>query len=817
MSARIEQMLRDNPTVTPAMLLANAKHFAKPLSPEDIAYAEKLIAPAEQTVAAAAHVEQPVFASDSPLMQAALACVARGWYVFALGERAKEPDPQFSPHGFNSSTNDPNVVRHIWSVKPNANYGIDLRRSGLTVLDFDNGVPPAELNLPTTLQVSTSRGVHAYFAGSVKTGKMQFNGVALGDIKSNGGYVLGAQSVHPSGAVYSVIVDAPIAALPSLDALRGVRASESQPVNVEVDGPSILHGSHDDTLRDIARKLRGMGWEHDAILERVKQVCLNRCVGYGSDWEDMCEKHAQTAMKFEPNPPSKPLTLNQSVAPAQPAQPQEWPEPRPAGDKLVPVPAFDPSFIPDAFAPWVTDVAERMSVPTDFPGIAALTIAAGVTGRRAFVYPKRYDKEWKEPLNLSGAVVASSGAVKTPTWKALLAPVIELESGWEHDYKASYAKYSAQHAEWEVSVKKQTKDIKKGKKVAVELNNSEPQETVEPISAEPIAPLEPRRLMLTDATPEKLHAVMEGNPEGILFYRDELTSWAAELDKKGYESARGIHLAATNGNDYFPLDRIERGTVKAIMCESIFGSFQPEIFREFISNSTNLHDGMIPRFTLLVWPDSIERKRIDKPANEVGKELYRRIIQRLAKSKAQNNELHFTPEAQNAYDKWSDDLMIRIGWETNEAKKSYLSKMNGCLPRIAALFQLIDLAAGSGEGPIMGRHFVDEAHLMKAVAFSKYLEAQMHRVYNSIRTAVQVAESALVDRIKAGELSGQFTLRDIHRKRWHGLTRPDDVESALDTLQEKGWVRCMENTQMKTRGRPTVWWEINPKVVVDAF
>ena len=32
MTTRIEQMLRDNPTVTPAMLLANAKHFAKPLS-----------------------------------------------------------------------------------------------------------------------------------------------------------------------------------------------------------------------------------------------------------------------------------------------------------------------------------------------------------------------------------------------------------------------------------------------------------------------------------------------------------------------------------------------------------------------------------------------------------------------------------------------------------------------------------------------------------------------------------------------------------------------------------------------------------------
>ncbi len=131
--------------------------------------------------------EQP----DNLILKAALRCVEKGWYVFALNERAKEPDKEFSPHGFNSSTNDPEVVRAIWTRKPSANYGIDLGRSNLTVLDFDNGKPPAELGLPETLQVSTSRGTHVYLSGVSKQGDMHLNGVHVGEIKSAGGYVLG--------------------------------------------------------------------------------------------------------------------------------------------------------------------------------------------------------------------------------------------------------------------------------------------------------------------------------------------------------------------------------------------------------------------------------------------------------------------------------------------------------------------------------------------------------------------------------------------------------------------------------------------------
>ena len=134
--------------------------------------------------------------TQNKILETALRCVEKGWFVFPLGEKSKTPDGELAPNGFNSASNDPTVVRDWWTRKPSANIGIDLGRSNLTVLDFDNGAPPPGLGLPNTLQVSTSRGTHVYFSGVSKQGNMSVNDVHVGEIKSAGGYVLSPQRIE---------------------------------------------------------------------------------------------------------------------------------------------------------------------------------------------------------------------------------------------------------------------------------------------------------------------------------------------------------------------------------------------------------------------------------------------------------------------------------------------------------------------------------------------------------------------------------------------------------------------------------------------
>jgi Bifunctional DNA primase/polymerase, N-terminal len=289
---------------------------------------------------------------ESPTLRTALRCVEKGWFVFPLGEKSKQPDNELAPHGFQSASNDPNVVREWWSKKPNANIGIDLGRSNLTVLDFDNGKPPAELNLPETLQVSTSRGTHVYLAGTSKQGDMYVNDRHVGEIKSAGGYVLAPNSVHPSGPVYNVIKSVPVAPIPE-GLITRLRPAERQRVEASRNGPKIPYGQHDTELHRIAGKLRGIGMEEEAIYDALVEICEKRCENYGSDYLDMCRKHAHNAAEKYPVNSGKQLQLNQ-----KPSEPVAAP--------AVAVPVVPPTFRTTSYPEFPTWVMKGTSIYEEF-------------------------------------------------------------------------------------------------------------------------------------------------------------------------------------------------------------------------------------------------------------------------------------------------------------------------------------------------------------------------------------------------------------------------------------------------------------------
>lgn len=495
-----------------------------------------------------------------------------------------------------------------------------------------------------------------------------------------------------------------------------------------------------------------------------------------------------------------------------------WATVTPVADVLSPVDKFNPEFLPEAIRPWIQDVSERMSVPLDFAAICALVSLSGVIGRRAFVYPKANDKGWKESISLSGAVVAYSGKVKTPTWKTFLNPVIEVEMDWKREHDKASAIYKDQQELWDKAEAEREKSAKKG--VPVELPKA---------VAPPQEPAARRRLLLNDATPEKMHEVMKNNPEGLLYYRDELSSWVAELDKEGREAQRGLFLAAMNGNDAYSVDRIGRDGGHAIMCASVFGGFQPELLKSFLNKSVNVDDGTIPRFTMLVWPDEVDMPLVDRPENTIAKSYYQNAVRAFATMKAESVQLHFSPEAQITFDSWLIKIRAMIARAENTGVRSHLAKYNGALPKLAALLQLIDSVNVIGPAAIMsvnmetgktemgnqkpslsGNHVIDAEHLNKAVRLLMYLGKHMERVYGCVQEPTQKAETLLAQRLKERQLRDGFSVRDIVRKHWLHLSNADFIESALQSLEDKGWIRPLPVTG--NVGRPTARWEINPEL-----
>jgi hypothetical protein len=152
-------------------------------------------------------------------------------------------------------TRDPAQVQKWWWMEPDANVGV-VCGDGLVVLDVDGPAGEAavqDFELPVTPEVRSARGRHLYFTGTAG------NLTAIlpkCDVRGAGGLVVGAGSVHKSGARYEWVVDpseSPRAPLPAwlkdLIARRGTSHEDAV-------GGVICEGRRNTTLTRLAGAMR---------------------------------------------------------------------------------------------------------------------------------------------------------------------------------------------------------------------------------------------------------------------------------------------------------------------------------------------------------------------------------------------------------------------------------------------------------------------------------------------------------------------------------------------------------------------------------
>lgn len=129
-----------------------------------------------------------------------------GFNVFALRERDKKP---IGPWGSFQTRRTTQEQLANWSRKPELNAGIACGEiSGIIVLDADSAEAVADVQqrgMPMTPAVKTAKGVHWYLrwpGRRVHNFARKLPGL---DLRGDGGYVVAAGSVHPSGHVYGWI------------------------------------------------------------------------------------------------------------------------------------------------------------------------------------------------------------------------------------------------------------------------------------------------------------------------------------------------------------------------------------------------------------------------------------------------------------------------------------------------------------------------------------------------------------------------------------------------------------------------------------
>ena len=489
-----------------------------------------------------------------------------------------------------------------------------------------------------------------------------------------------------------------------------------------------------------------------------------------------------------------------------------WPEPTPLPYALPSVPAFNPNLLPTQLGPWLEDITERLNVPMDFLGIPAMIAAGSLIGANIAVRPQA-NTTWWEPANVWGCIVGSPGVMKSPAVSEVLAPIRRLDSRAEKAFENELAFFDDEmvvHKLARDAAEKQARaSVKEGDMIGA-------QEIIAGVR-EP-SPPSATRYLLTDATVEKLGEICAHNPNGILFYRDELLTMLSELESEEKAAARGFFMTGWSGKDFYSFDRITRGTIRIPRVNlSLLGTTQPTRLAKYIRGSlSDKNDGMVQRLQLLTWPDlTKDWSDVDRHPNSAAREAAFACFENLSMLNADAvgamrdasddgsgvPYLRFSPGAIElflTYRAWLEPTLR--GDELPSALVAHLSKYRGLIARLALIYHL----ASGGIGP------VTEQAVAIALEWAKYLEAHARRAYGSLMVDNGDAARTIWKKIQKGDLRDGFTERDIYNRNWANLQKGPRLTDGLKLLVENDW---LSSHVRQTAGRSSTVFNINPKAL----
>jgi hypothetical protein len=468
---------------------------------------------------------------------------------------------------------------------------------------------------------------------------------------------------------------------------------------------------------------------------------------------------------------------------------------------LRPVPKLDASHLPDALKNAVVDLADRLQCPPDYLAVAMLSAAGAVVGNKVGIFPYANDESWEVYPALWGGIVGDPGSKKTPSLQGAHKPLQHLESQASQKYAQDMQAHKQAMLLHEKAVEAWSKNKGSGFK--------------------PVPPIEPKRerYVVHDSTYQALGVILADNPRGVLALADELSGLLQSLDTPGQEAARGFYLTGWSGTGGYSFDRVGRGYISLDRyCLSVFGGFQPDrvkAYVQFSQRGSTKNDGLLQRFQLLVWPDPVNNfQLVDRAPHQAAISRYHQAVMALPKLSEQSLQgarrlpngsqlLHFTPTAQQAFNSWyvQNEKMLASGG-LDPARQSHFAKYRSLIPALALLFHLLDGHTGA----------ICEDCLSRTLLFAKYLKKHADRIYASVSGNDHAAVRMLAERLLVGQLKDGFTCRTLTLKGWAGLSTKEQAQAAIDALVEYDW---LIETEIRSGGRPTVKYSLNPNVTPD--
>lgn len=609
-----------------------------------------------------------------------------------------------------------------------------------------------------------------------------------------------------SGALVSIARITPAEREQLHSFIRALGAPHPSAVNaaaVSLAAGTIAEGGRNNALASLAGKLHRC---------RVSAAVLSAAL------------HAENKIScVPPLPDSEVEAIVRSVCKYAPGRvpgtsaPVVWTAPLDLPSGMPVVPALNTGLLlPGGLSDWVSDTAHRLQCPQDYPAIGLLVSLSAVIGGRLAIRPKQLDN-WTVTPNLWGLIIGRPSTLKSPAMAAALAPLNALDREAFAKFQADLLNYEAQKAAHAVTVGN-TKNQGRGKSGQGQSASVLASNLAAVMQQRPVAPVQ-TRYIVNDVTVEKLGEILAENPNGVMVFRDELKGFLGELEGEENANKRGFVLQAWTGDGGYNFDRIGRGHIRiprAIL--SVLGTTQPGVIETYLDQAMRGgigDDGLIQRFQLAVYPEEpAVSTLVDKLPDVAAADFVFSLFKSLAAldpssiGAARDNigggddqwYLRFSAKAQRLFNDWYDKLMRHIQRAGDGAVASHYGKYRSLVPSLALIFHL----AEGRSGP------VDEAALYRAIGWAMFLKRHAEKIYHySIRSDARAA-CALGDAIKEGKLNDGFTLREVRRKCWTGLTTQPLCQQAVDILAEHHWLFVERG---ESNGRVVERYRINPALI----
>jgi hypothetical protein len=666
---------------------------------------------------------------------------------------------------------------------PAGNVGIVLGRvSELAGLDIDG--PEAEQilqeisggDVPLTLSFPTpGRGLRLLYSlpEGVKVPKRRFDrGESHVIVLGEGSLTVMPPSRHKCGQVYEGFsLSAPLAPAPAWllqleNGHRETHYSSPSPPTSEA-GLSVLErakryvakcppaisgqGGHDATLFVACRLIKGFGLSPDEALSLLLHEYNPRCVPPWSEKElrhkveDAGKRPGEERFKMIGHTSSgstartKNATSDKSSSCGDSKKEQEVRKPG-SEDSSVSSDSsahYPLQSLPPAVAQLAQEGAWALGCDPSMIATHALAVLAGAIGNSLVA---RLKESWYAACALWTAVIARSGACKSPAYHLAVDPVFRLQ--------------------WEFV---QAKDL--------------------------------RVLFSSDATVECLAGLLSENPRGLLFTRDEMSAWLGSFKRysKSREATDRPHwLEYYDGR---PHSRHRKTDKERLFVPrplvSLTGTFQPAVFYAAVS-AEDFASGLTPRL-LLAWPKDVKRQWSDRVVAETTIKGYDDLIRHLYTIPCDEQPRAVTLESQarqatvDFVNAWGERAFV-----SSERWQPILAKLEGTMGRLA----LVLAACRDPEKPQ-----IQEADVRHAVALVEWYAHEWEKVLRLLAGQDEQTETDRVLEIVEAA-GGRMTARELQKNHASRYPTTEDAQRALRLLVPR-YAEEQEVRHGPKGGRPT--------------